>query len=76
MPHHLSILALGLTLAACAPEELSPLYQMSGDTSLQFGQLVGIATQQIEHVLGGPHRPLDTPQRQLTNKALHPLVGH
>ena len=32
MPHRLSILAFGLTLAACAPEELSPLDQMRGDT--------------------------------------------
>ena len=47
---------------------------MISDPPLEFLQLADVATQQIQHVLAGTHRTLDTAQRIAAEQLLDALV--
>ena len=49
---------------------------MSGDASLKFGDPVGVAVEEVEHVLLGADRALDAPQRVGGEQVDQPAVGH
>ena len=46
--------------------------QEFGDLPLELGQLVGIAVEQVEHVLRGAHRALDAAQRVPVDQRTQP----
>ncbi len=77
---HLEVQRPGVDLADAGQHVVEA--EVAGDPLLQLGELVGVATEQVQHVLGGADRALDPAQRVPGDQLLQAaerhqqLVGH